>query len=264
LTSCTPMSGGVGASITITGSDLTSATSVSFGGVPAASFSIVSDNEIVATLGAGGTGEVKVAGASSADSIPNFVFTYDSTKTAPQGAFQLVSFTGDPVAGRSALQWQTVNDAGVAYYAVERGVDGSNFATISTVKSVAAGGLGHTYSYTDSMPKPGVNFYRIKVQDTTAHYTYSDIIQVQLLSMTMPVYPNPVKYGFFLVDLPSVKRPSVFRLANAWGMIVQTIQVPAGVAQQRINVPGLLPGTYRLCWTDGVSIAYQTILVLYK
>lgn len=264
LTSCTPLSGGTGASITINGSDLSSATSVTFGGVPAASFTIVSDSQIVATLGAGATGDVRVANTGSADSIPDFVFTYDTTKTAPQGAFQLVTFTGALTAARSALQWQTVNDGGVAYYAIERGVDGSNFTTIGTVKSKAAGGLGYAYTYTDSLPKPGVNFYRIKVQDTTALYSYSAVIQIQLLSMTMPVYPNPVKYGFFLVDLPSIKRPSIFQLTNTWGMIVQTIQVPAGVAQQRINLPELLPGTYRLSWTDGVSTAYQTILVLYR
>jgi len=264
LTSCTPLSGGTGASITINGVDLSTATSVTFGGVPAASFTIVSDTQIVATVGAGSSGVVKVANPGSADSIPNFVFTYDSTKTGPGGTFQLVTFTGTLTAARSVLQWQTVNDAGVAYYAVERGVDGYNFNTLSTVKSVAAGGLGHTYTYTDSMPKPGVNFYRIKVQDTTAAYSYSPIIQIQVLSMAMPVYPNPVKYGFFLVDLPSVKRPSVFRLTNSWGMVVATIDVPAGVAQQRIDIPGFLPGTYRLSWTDGVSIAYQTILVLYK
>lgn len=264
LTSCTPLSGTTGASITINGSDLSTASSVTFGGVPAASFTIVSDSQIIATVGPGASGEVTVANSSSADSLPNFVYTYDSTKTVPQGTFQLVTFTGSLNAGTSALQWQTVNDAGVSYYAVERGVDGSNFTTISTVKSVAAGGLGHTYTYTDSLPRPGVNFYRIKAQDTTAQYSYSSVIQIQLLGMTMPVYPNPVKYGFFLVDLPSISRPSVFQLVNTWGMVVQTIQVPAGVAQQRINLPELLPGTYRLSWTDGVSIAYQTILVLYR
>jgi hypothetical protein len=264
VTSFSPQNGATGSTITINGQHLSSATSVSFGDVTASSFQIVSDSVITAIIGNGATGEITVANSNSADSIPGFLFLYDSTKTSSSGTFQLVSFTATLSGNKPFLQWSTVNDAGVANYAVERGVDGDNFTTISTVKSMAAGGLGATYSYTDSFPKPGVNYYRIKAQDTTAGYTYSSIEAVQLLSMTMPVYPNPVKYGFFLVDLPSITKPSIFRLANTWGMIVQTVSIPAGVAQQRIDIPGLLPGTYRLSWTDGTNIAYQTILVLYK
>jgi len=264
LTSFTPQNGTTGSKITITGQHLSGVNSVSFGDVTASSFQIISDSVIIAIVGNGATGEVTVANANAPDSIPGFLFLYDSTKTSPAGTFQLVTFTATLQGNKPFLQWTTVNDAGIAYYAVERGVDGNNFTTISTVKSQAVGGLGATYSYTDSFPKPGVSYYRIKAQDSTAAYSYSSIQSIQLLSMTMPVYPNPVKYGFFLVDLPSITRPSVFRLSNTWGMVVQTLSVPAGVAQQRIDIPGLLPGTYRLSWTDGTSIAYQTILVLYK
>lgn len=266
LNSFTPQSGATGAKITIAGQHFSSVTSVSFGDVPASSFQIVSDSVIVAIVGNGASGEVTIANANTntADSLPNFLFLYDSTKTSPSGTFQLVTFTATLTSNQPFLQWTTVNDAGISYYVVERGVDGNNFTTIGTVKSQAAAGLGATYNYIDSFPKPGVNYYRIKAQDTTAAYSYSTIQAVQLLSMTMPVYPNPVKYGFFLVDLPSITKPSIFRLSNTWGMVVQTISVPAGVAQFRINVPGLLPGTYRLYWSDGDKIAYQTILVLYK
>jgi FG-GAP-like repeat/IPT/TIG domain len=261
--SFSPSAAGTGTQVTIDGLHFSSATSVTFGGV-SASFQIVSDSVIVATVGSGGSGEVTVANANSADSMPNFVYLYDSTKTGPAGAYQLVSFNASLDGNTPFLQWNTVYDAGISYYAVERGVDGNNFNTIATVKSSAAGGLGASYSYIDSLPKAGVNYYRIKAQDTTAAYSYSNVVAIQLLSTTMPLYPNPVKYGFFLVDLPSITKPSVFRLVNNWGMVVQTLSVPAGVAQQRIDIPGLLPGTYRLSWTDGATVVYQTVLVLHK
>jgi len=264
LTSFSPLTGATGAKITLGGHNLTNVTSVSFGDVSAASFQVLSDSVIVAVVGAGATGEVTVANGNLADSLPDFLFASDTSKTTSTGTFQLVSFSAALVANQPLLQWKTVNDGSIAYYAVERGVDGNNFTTIDTIRSKGAGGLGATYLYTDSFPKPGLNYYRIKAQDTSVNYSYSQIEAVQLLSMTMPVYPNPVKYGFFLVDLPSITRPSIFQLTNTWGMVVQTISVPAGVAQQRINIPGLLPGTYRLSWTDGTQIAYQTILVLYK
>lgn len=263
-TSFSPSTGGLGTKITIDGLHFSSATSVLFGGVNASSFQVVSDSVIIATVGSGASGEITVSNGNSADSLPNFLYFNDNTTTTSGGAFQLVTFTATLNGNTPFLQWSTVYDASVSYYAVERGVDGNNFSTIATIKSIDVGGLGTTYSYTDSLPKPGVNYYRIKAQDTTAAYSYSEVEAVQLLSTTMPVYPNPVKYGFFLVDLPSITKPSVFRLVNTWGIVVQTLSVPAGVAQQRINIPGLLPGTYRLSWTDGTTVAYQTILVLYK
>jgi hypothetical protein len=264
FTSFTPARGTTGTQITLDGQHLSSVTNVSFGDVAASSFRIVSDSVIIAIVGNGASGEVTIANGSVADSLPNFVFATDTTATSSTGTFQLVTFSASLVSNQPFLQWTTVNDAGIAHYSVERGVDGNNFTMIDTLKSQKAGGLGATYTYTDSFPKPGLSYYRIKAQDTAANYYYSTIQVVQLMSMAMPVYPNPVKYGFFLVDLPSVTKPSIFRLANTWGMIIQTISVPAGVAQQRINIPGLLPGTYRLSWTDGTQIAYQTILVLYK
>jgi len=264
LTSFTPLTGGTGARITLDGKHLSSVNSVTFGGVQAASFQIVSDSVIVAIVGTGASGQVTITNGSVSGSLPNFLFSTDTTQTSANGPFQLVTFTASLVSNQPLLRWTTVNDGGIAHYSVERGVDGNNFTTIGTLKSKDAGGLGATYTFTDSFPKPGLNYYRIKAQDTAVNYYYSEIQAVQLLSMEMPVYPNPVKYGFFLVDLPSITKSSIFQLTNTWGMIVQTIQVPPGVAQQRINIPGLLPGTYRLRWTDGTRIAYQTILVLYK
>jgi len=80
----------------------------------------------------------------------------------------------------------------------------------------------------------------------------------------MPVYPNPVKYGFFLVDLPDISKASQFRLTDLNGRVIQTIMVPGGVTQRRINVPGLKPGTYSLLWTNGVRTAVDIVLILPK
>ena len=52
------------------------------------------------------------------------------------------------------------------------------------------------------------------------------------------------------------------RHSDMHGTTIQTLMVPAGVGQQRINVPGVLPGSYQLSWTNGMQKAYQTILIL--
>ena len=263
ITAFTPASGGAGTSVTITGTGLLTATGVSFGGVAAVAFKASSDSEIVAVVSNGSSGDVKVVNTNSADSLSGFVYVPRDTSThTSTGTFELVQFSGSLNGNKPQLTWTTLYDAGIAFYAVERGVDGSHFTVIDTVPSVGTGNVAAVYNFTDSNPKAGINYYRLKMQDTTVTFTYSDAISLDLIGVAMPVYPNPVKYGFFLVDLPAIDKPSVFRLTDMHGTTIQTLMVPAGVGQQRINVPGVLPGSYQLSWTNGLVKAYQTILIL--
>jgi len=263
LTAFTPSVGQTGSSITLTGANFTGATAVSFGGVPALTFSVNSDSQIVAVVGNGATGLVTVVNLSLSASLPGFTFDSSGATSTPAG-FKLLQFVGALSNNKPMLQWTTINDAGVAYYAIERSADSLQFNDIGTVSSDSTGNTNYTYNFTDSTPVDGINYYRLKIQDTTAAFSYSPIIAVQPLSTTMPVYPNPVKYGFFLVDLPDISKTSQFRLTDLNGRVIQTITVPGGVAQRRINVPGLIPGTYSLLWTNGVRTAVVIVLILPK
>ena len=60
VTSFSPSSGGNGTTVTITGTSLTGATAVAFGGIPAATFTINSDAQITAGVGSGATGNITV------------------------------------------------------------------------------------------------------------------------------------------------------------------------------------------------------------
>lgn len=265
LASFKPSSGRTGDTVYISGTHMTSANTVSFGGAPALFYKALSDSQLMAVIGAGATGAVKVANSTSSDSLRLFTFLYDSTKLTQPGAFQLIQFSGS-LAGNNnpQLQWQVRNDAGIAYYAVERSTDSTQFIIISTVKSTRSNGNSHTYSFSDLSPGSGVSWYRLKMQDTTASYSYSQKVKLQPASQMMPVYPNPARYGFFLVDLPDINGPSQFRLYDMSGKQLQNIKVAAGTSQVRIDVPGLPNGTYRLIWTNGRSSAFRTILILPK
>jgi hypothetical protein len=75
ITAFTPTSGKVGTQVTITGSGFAGTSLVSFGGVPAASFMVVSNTQINAVVGNGSTGTVSVHTPSGILSSPGGVFT---------------------------------------------------------------------------------------------------------------------------------------------------------------------------------------------
>jgi large repetitive protein len=74
INSFTPTVAGAGTTITITGNNFTGTTAVSFGGVPAASFTVNSATSITAVVGNGGPGNVSVTNAYGTGTQPGFAY----------------------------------------------------------------------------------------------------------------------------------------------------------------------------------------------
>jgi hypothetical protein len=264
ITGFNPSSGKTGDTIHIRGTKFSTINNVTLGGTQA-QFQVLTDSTLIAIVGGGTTGAVMVANNTNKDSLFLFTFLYDTTKQAAPGAFQLIQFSGSLSGSNNPqLQWQVKNDAGISYYAVERSDDSIIFNVISTVKSTRTNGASHTYIYTDDDAGTGTNWYRLKMQDTTASYTYSTKIRLQPVSQNMPVYPNPVKYGFFYLDVPDINNSSQIQVVDMSGKTIQALKVMAGTTTVRVNVPGLPAGTYRVSWTNGKRTASTTILILQK
>lgn len=73
VTAYSPVSGGPGTIVNITGNFFKDASAVSFGGIPATSFSLISYMQIQATVGAGGNGNVTVTTPRGKGSLPGFI-----------------------------------------------------------------------------------------------------------------------------------------------------------------------------------------------
>jgi len=72
ITSFSPAAAAAGTTVTISGKYLTGADGVTFGGIPAVSFSVVSDTEIKAVLGKGSSGKIRVSTFGGVDEIDGF------------------------------------------------------------------------------------------------------------------------------------------------------------------------------------------------
>ncbi len=265
ITSFSPTTGTNGTTVSIRGSHLTGVNSVKFGGTPAVSYVAISDSLLLAVVGAGSTGYVSLSNNISNDSLAGFIYTYDSTRqsdTLP--IFQLQSFIGAYTGGSPLLQWQTTNDGSIAYYALERETSDDQFEVIATVTPTGNDSTIHSYSFSDAGHDPGTNHYRLRMQDSTAAYTYSSTIAVQLPGKPtiLGLYPNPVIYGFTYVSVPDAGTNSEFQVLNMAGKAMKTQHVDAGLPQVRVDMSGLLPGVYKLIWTNGSKSAYQTVLIL--
>ena len=135
VTGVTPISGltSGGQSVTITGSNFTGATGVSFGGVAASSFTINSDTKITAITPALGAGTVDVTVA-----IPN---GSSATSTADQFQYVAVNGTAPPTVANAASATLASNQASASL-------------SVLGASQYAANTLTYTWATTGTPPAP--------------------------------------------------------------------------------------------------------------
>jgi len=83
ITSISPNTASKGKVVTISGTNFSSVKGVSFGGVPASSYSVINNNTIKAVVGNGASGYVNVNKSSGMDSLGGFVFTASISSFSP-------------------------------------------------------------------------------------------------------------------------------------------------------------------------------------
>jgi hypothetical protein len=139
ITSFTPTSGPVNTSVTITGTNLTGATSVKFNGTPATTFNVNSSTQIVATVSpTATTGPISVTTPSgTATSTGSFTITVPAptvTNFAPTSGSvgASVTITGTTLTGATAV---TFNGIAAAAFSVS-----SSTQIVATVSSTATSG----------------------------------------------------------------------------------------------------------------------------
>jgi len=110
ILSYNPVLGGAGTSVTITGNNFTGVTTVSFGGINAASFVVNSASSITAIVGAGGAGDVAVTNNFGTGTKAGYVFgtppviTSISPAFAPIGASIIITGNNfSPVAANNTV-----------------------------------------------------------------------------------------------------------------------------------------------------------------
>lgn len=159
--SITPGWGTIGTAIKISGTYLGETTEVSFGGVPAASFSVNDINTITAVLGDGASGEISVITTTGKDELQNFIFIppppvinsfspmeggTDTTITIMGVNFldvSEVSFGGVPASAFNVINATTIKAI------VANGASGEVFVN-------ASGGVGRLAGFIYQFPKPQI------------------------------------------------------------------------------------------------------------
>ncbi|TLV02570.1 Ig-like domain-containing protein [Dyadobacter luticola] len=91
------------------------------------------------------------------------------------------------------VTWGTSEESNSDHYDVERSQDLKNWKNIARVEAAFESRESREYVSVDSLPESGLNYYRLKMTDANATFTYSKIKSVHFPEFSWAeLYPNPV------------------------------------------------------------------------
>ena len=147
------------------------------------------------------------------------------------------------------LSWVTVNEVSTKEFVIQRGNAGNLFSDIGIVSSDSTSASGH-YQFTDLHPIAGYNFYRLKMIDIDARFSYSFIININFWgnNLLLKIYPNPTSSNLSLEFTLQKPERIAFTITNTQGKSVlkSTAQCNTGTSIINVNIEKLPEGIYTL------------------
>ena len=183
-------------------------------------------------------------------------------------AVRLSYFNGRMTPAGALLGWATANEQNNAWFAIERSRDrnagtGLRFEAIGTVPTQAREGTSGTlltYSFTDTQPPPGVNYYRLVQVDHDGTHTPSKVIALSQkgdVAYQAVLYPKPVGTSGEAVLEPALSYTR-YELTDLLGQVRMQVNEPGTLS--RLWVGTLPTGVYVLrVQTDGGAVVMRVI-----
>ena len=144
---------------------------------------------------------------------------------------ELIAFDAKRAKNTTLLEWTSVNALDMATFDVQRSNDGEHFETIGQVKAINTIDK-KGYAFTDAQPLNGVNYYRLKMVETTGKSTYSAIKSI-----------------IFGKDLSARVYPSLFQ--DILTVDVNSSQAKGDVSIQIFDIAGNLMVNKKLNYANG-------------
>lgn len=172
-------------------------------------------------------------------------------------------FTGRYANNRSQLEWETVTEENVDYFAVERSNDGRQFIQIGTVKATGNSVNALKYAYNDNTPLNGTAWYRLRTVDNDLKAEYSNVIRLTNSTqsvLVLSVTPNPFESNMRMQVYSAKAMPVAIRITdiNGRGLYKTNKVFSTGNNTISLNPPAsLATGMYILQVISGSEVIWK-------
>lgn len=274
----TPTNAGSGKIVTIVGTNFTGVSSVSFGGTPAASYTVLSPTQITAVVGAGASGSVAVSGQGGNGSLPGFTFIPAPivTSFAPSsGAIgAVVTITGRNFAGTHtvavggiSIPFAVDNDGQITFTIPLTGV------TTGIITIASPGGVGLSQQIFRFIPPPSISSagavqsrQGLIMRISGENFTGTTLVSIGKVNVPFTVVNSSqvtaaLPSGVSLNDVITLLTPGGKAQTSGINDIpsIRAVSPTRGVAGTRVVITGQNLGGTRQAGIGGVNVAFQVI-----
>lgn len=156
---------------------------------------------------------------------------------------QWLNFMAKPQGSNVLLEWSTAIEQNTEDFIIQHSSNGSSWTNIGQTAAAGNSNSVRHYSYVDSKPNTGVNYYRILQEDNDGHFSYSKVIAIHFASVkaSFTILNNPVTNGILQLNINSA---TILNIYNSSGNPILKKHLNEGAAT--INLSSYPKGIYWL------------------
>ena len=172
----------------------------------------------------------------------------------------LLSFSGQKVNNSIRLNWATDNEINTSHFDIERSRTGTAFTKTGEVAAINNSGRNE-YTFTDSQPFDGANYYRLKQADRDGKFTYSPVIRISIngSELVWSLSPNPAN-NIINITYAGKKEMVTISIYDVQGRLVKK-QTQRNELPVQVEVKQFKPGLYFIQLSDGETIQQGKFII---
>jgi len=182
---------------------------------------------------------------------------------------ELISFIGYANKDENILEWTTASELNNSHFEIQRSRDGQEFENLGKVQGAGTTSLKQEYSFVDSNPYDGKNYYRLKQIDFDKKIQYSKVILLESntsTTLSMTVWPNPLTEDRVFVSIKGSEKdvPLYISITDLTGKILVESEFTHQQLQSNIelDVSSLAGAIYIVTTAQGLKILKSKLIIL--
>ncbi|RZL04913.1 MAG: T9SS type A sorting domain-containing protein [Pedobacter sp.] len=179
----------------------------------------------------------------------------------------LAAFTAAQQNTGVLLNWATATEQSSTRIEIERSANNTTFTKIGEKAGAGTTTAATVYSFTDTAPLNGLNYYRLKQVYADGTFSYSEIKSVTYTKpgytppkITFKLYPNPADH-IIHIDVTGIRSKLI--IYDLFGRIVKTNSYEIG-EQVKMDITALRTGVYFAELKDLSTNRPTDIIIFFK
>lgn len=164
------------------------------------------------------------------------------------------------------IAWRCQHEENVDHYEIERASDANHFELIGIVRAKNTG-MFADYSFIDSQPATGDNYYRIKISDKSGDKNYSAVVAIKMeTASSIFIYPNPVTGHSFKISIGNADIGNyTLQIFDLSGRIIFTREInycDTPLTENLMLPSNVVTGVYELLLRNNNKIVIRALVLV--